>query len=127
MGNLALSEPQKLCIRNKIQNSFTRNKIPISKEHILPPSVFCPIEQREPIISPIIKVNGDVQPCHVLYDEIFSIGNVFQNELNSILSYEKNVKLDDIANFFSIRKRMIKSYGSCLNCTVVIFAGRVSR
>ena len=68
-------------------------------------------------------MNGDVQPCHVLYDEIFSIGNVFQNELNSILSYEKNVKLDDIANFFSIRKRMIKSYGSCLNCTVCDLCG----
>lgn len=121
--NLALSEPQKLYIRNIIQNSFTRNKIPFLKEHILPPSVFCPIEQREPIISPIIKVNGDVQPCHVLYDEIFSIGNVFQNELNSILSYEKNVKLDDIANFFSIRKRMIKSHGSCLNCTVCDLCG----
>lgn len=121
--NLALSESQKHRIRNEIQNSFMRNKISISKEHILPPSVFCPIEQREPIISPLIKVNGDVQPCHVLYDEIFSIGNVFQKELNSILSYEKNLELDDLANFFNIRKKIIKAHGSCLNCTVCDLCG----
>ncbi len=86
------------------KRSIRENIMPITK---------CQIEE-EGIVSPLIKCNGDVQPCQRLYDSEYKIGNIFKEDIMRIFS-EDNEKIINIKNEINNRKRVF-SKTKCVSC-----------
>ena len=69
---------------------------------------ICPFVLNDPSFSFCIKTNGNIQPCQMLYSDIFTVGNVFHLHPDD---FEK--KLNDI--LFLAQKRTQADY-RCHSC-----------
>ena len=77
----------------------------------------CPLTLREAQFKPLIKWNGDVQPCQRLYDKIYCIGNL-HNSTNQEIFDDRNPRLIDLSEIFSHRMNLMKA-NMCGNCALI--------
>lgn len=68
----------------------------------------CPFTGDNPNLSLCIKTDGSIQPCQMLYDSTFTLGNVLSFDEPSF--WDKLSALSDLA-----RKRLSRDYG-CAKC-----------
>lgn len=100
-----LSAQQKFAVLRKVKALNAEYKI----EAYLPKCTFrCPYTEDGENMSVFIKANGDIQPCQTLYDEKYSIGNIFNFSENETLA--KVYELVKLA-----KKRLHTDYG-CKKC-----------
>lgn len=80
-------------------------------------TVDCPLLHEESGISVSIKPNGDVQPCQDLYDAFFSIGNIYENDFNSIVDRRKNIRFRTVIDFLNNRRELLR-INKCKDCCI---------
>ena len=83
---------------------------------IIKPATHCPLVGQNTVMNPIIKVNGDVQPCHCLYDDSYSIGNLFLSNPENVFS-SNNEQFDAVKHILEKRTIYLKEK-TCSNCVI---------
>ena len=76
----------------------------------------CPFIKSADNLSLCIKVDGSVQPCQALYDERFSIGNVF--------SFDEKEFSENVSRILSMAKQRSKADFGCSKCMLKDVCGR---
>lgn len=89
-------------------------------DHLIPKGTrYCPIVLKQPLENTLIKQNGTVYPCHVLYADSFCIGDLNKKDYNEIIDYNKNQTLHSISALFSIRNKLLfQNNKQCLGCLI---------
>lgn len=76
----------------------------------------CPLEKNEEIENILIKTNGSIQPCHALYDDLFSLGNIKNGHImDDVLP--TNPKFQGIQKIISARSQLLEN-GQCEKCFI---------
>ena len=76
------------------------------------PSKGCDLLEND-LFSPLIKTDGSVQPCQRLYDSSFTIGNIFADDLEFILS-NHNIKMKELIEKINKRNNILEE--KCRPC-----------
>lgn len=76
----------------------------------------CPFSKGSSNLSICIKTDGSIQPCQMLYNEKFSLGNVFSFDLNFF-----ETQLQHVVE--TAQKRLLLDYG----CKTCIFGGNCGK
>ncbi len=76
-------------------------------------SAHCPLSMPELDMSVLIKPNGDIHPCQMLYHDKYCMGNIFADDKQTILQTAKHIT--DIAQMrvetdFNCGKCIVKNY-----------------
>ena len=82
----------------------------------LQPSRKCTLLGKNANVRPLIKVNGSVQPCQRLYDDIYSLGNMITEQPEKIFNRE-NEQLQALINMLENRKLLMRK-NLCKECTL---------
>ena len=77
----------------------------------------CPLMKDRHLSNCLIKTNGDVQPCHALYDEVYCVGNAITTPLSMIADPEKNQKFERLLTLFSLRENVLMD-SHCQKCHI---------
>lgn len=79
--NLKLTPKEKLSVINKIEKLNSEYLINVP----LPMCTYtCPLGNPSHNLSILIKCNGSIQPCQMLYDDNFTIGNILEDSSSDI-------------------------------------------
>ena len=80
----------------------------------------CPLAKELKLSNCLIKTNGDVQPCHALYDAVYCVGNAINTHFSTIIDHKKNPALDRLFTLFILRENMLMD-SQCKSCTIKDF------
>lgn len=76
----------------------------------------CPLIQENPALSLSIKADGSIQPCQLLYDSTFTLGNA--------LFFDEHLFKQRLSTLSCLaKKRLHQDYG-CAKCLLSSFCGR---
>ena len=101
------------------QKLFVLNTIhKLNKKHnyyVTPPELVtvCNFTENVELKSLLINYNGEVAPCQFFYDD--SLGNIFVNEVEEILNYNKTKKYYKVAED---RKQRLRNTEQCSKCSI---------
>lgn len=120
---IQLSISEKIIIRNRLQRLVRENKeklreinASIDVSAIIPQiSYRCPITEEQELGNILIKSNGNVQPCHLLYADEFCLGNVFSASYEDVIDTKKNEKYKMLRTKFREREKKL-SQNECVGC-----------
>lgn len=85
--------------------------------YITPYPAICEVQKKTWVESPLIKPNGDVQPCQMLYGSQFTLGNIEKDNLYYIIS-PANPCVDQLKRQLCHRSECILSK-NCSSCKLV--------
>ncbi len=101
--------------KNKAQFENVGNFQEMRKVNIQP-TQKCSLTDPDAFVRPLIKVNGDMQPCQRLYDEIYSMGNVISSPIQQVFSFE-NEQLIALRQILQNRAQLMKA-NLCKTCVI---------
>jgi len=89
--SVGLSDQERMDISQRVNMALKKrssawNKFENNPAYLRAYSAVCPHLKYNWVKGPAIKTNGDVQPCQALYDPEFAIGNIYRNNIISIIS-----------------------------------------
>ena len=80
------------------------------------PIVQCSLVGPIVAVRPLIKVNGNVQPCQRLYDDIYSVGNLFLSDPETVFS-DGNERFNAVTSILEKRALLLKE-NVCPDCVI---------
>lgn len=121
-NELFMSSGTKIQVMEKIKKLYIQNQKVIKTLYkgditdlFINESYHCPILDSQSDMNILIKANGDVQPCHSLYESVFSIGNIKEDSIYDVTSDKKNSRITVLRDFFNSRNKVFKS-SICREC-----------
>ena len=68
---------------------------------------------------PLVKYNGDIHPCQLLYSPSYTIGNLFVEDISYVLSLQ-NPRLVLLQKYLQLRLDLLRN-GMCRGCVASAF------
>ncbi len=117
--SLQISPKEKARIRNRLEEKYRASGFfDLGEQYMIRtvnvknirPSFGCSLDMDPLTLSPLIKTDGSIQPCQLLYDDAFTIGN-----LNNKLIFDTE-RLESLRSLVAKRRRDLLD-SVCCDCS----------
>lgn len=109
-SEIEISPKQKLCLLKTVNKL---NKELNIETHLPRCTVYCPLSVPESDMSVLIKPNGDIHPCQMLYNNKYHMGNIFTDDTQAIIDKTKQIT--------NIAQKRLEINFNCDRCVIKNF------